>query len=132
MQNQLLRSKRPKLSLAALDLPSNNTAPNWWSDPGLRRLTGWLVVVFLSQLCTGFDATLTANFQSFESWKVGKNIRRSKSLFSFNETKSHRFPDMGHPSSSRLGLITSIYFVGTLAGSIPGSIVADRWYRDIT
>ncbi|KAL3479796.1 general substrate transporter [Aspergillus californicus] len=109
MHIRSLRLKRPLASSATFGLPSNNTAPNWWSDPGLRCLTGWLVVVFLSQLCTGFDATLTANFQSFESWTA----------------------DMGHPSSSRLGLITSMYFIGTLAGSIPGSMVADRWGRKI-
>lgn len=72
MDNKLLGvKKRQVTSSATLNLPSNNTAPNWWSDPGIRRLTGWLIVVFLSQLCTGFDDTLKSKSQSFKSGKKG-------------------------------------------------------------
>lgn len=64
----------------------------------------WLGVIFFAQVCSGFDATLTGNFQSFTMWKK----------------------ETGTPNTSEIGLITAIYFVGTLCGSIPGSVITDK------
>lgn len=30
-----------------------------------------IALIYLTQVCTGFDATLTANLQSFKEWKQG-------------------------------------------------------------
>ena len=43
-----------------------------WEDSGFRKLLLPIVLVYLTQVCTGFDATLTANLQSFKQWKNGK------------------------------------------------------------
>ncbi|EGV63739.1 hypothetical protein PSN45_004195 [Yamadazyma tenuis] len=91
-----------------LTLP-NNTAPIWYKDPGLRKLQVWIFVVFFSQICTGFDASNTSNLQAFASWKTM----------------------LGNPDSSQLGIITSIYFMGCLAGSIPCGMFADRFGRKL-
>lgn len=42
-----------------------------WKDSGFRELMLPIVIVYLTQVCTGFDATLTANLQSFQQWKTG-------------------------------------------------------------
>ncbi|KAF2811402.1 general substrate transporter [Mytilinidion resinicola] len=68
-----------------------------------------IVIIYLTQVCTGFDATLTANLQSFKKWKL----------------------DMGKPTASQLGVITAIYFIGCLCGSIPASIVTDKYGRKL-
>lgn len=34
-----------------------------------------IILIYLTQVCTGFDATLTANLQSFKKWRAGKWIR---------------------------------------------------------
>lgn len=43
-----------------------------WKDPGFRKLLFPIIVVYLTQVCTGYDATLTANLQSFKQWKLGE------------------------------------------------------------
>ncbi|KAH7028757.1 general substrate transporter [Microdochium trichocladiopsis] len=81
--------------------------PPLWKDPGFRKLLFPIIVIYLTQTCTGFDATLTANLQSFKEWKT----------------------EMGTPNSSQLGLISAIYFMGCFAGSIPAAMITDKFGR---
>lgn len=40
-------------------------------DPSFCRLLFPVVVVYLTQVCTGYDATLTSNLNSLKEWKLG-------------------------------------------------------------
>lgn len=66
-----------------------------------------ILLIYLTQVCTGFDATLTANLQSFPEW--------------------HK--EMGNPAPDRLGLITAIYFIGCFCGSVPAQLITDHFGR---
>lgn len=44
-----------------------------WKDEGFRKLMLPIFIVYLTQVCTGFDATLTANLQSFQQWRTGRH-----------------------------------------------------------
>ena len=69
MDNESLGVKKWQVtSSAILNLPSNNTTPNRWSDPGLRRMACYC---FPFSNVYRIDATLTANFQCFKIWKEG-------------------------------------------------------------
>ena len=46
--------------------------PPWYRDAGVRKLMVPITLIYLTQVCTGFDATLTANLQSFKQWKKGR------------------------------------------------------------
>jgi hypothetical protein len=43
----------------------------WYKDAGVRKLMIPIILIYLTQVCTGFDATLTANLQSFPEWRRG-------------------------------------------------------------
>jgi hypothetical protein len=45
--------------------------PPWYKDAGVRKMMFPIMIIYLTQVCTGFDATLTANLQSFKRWKLG-------------------------------------------------------------
>ena len=45
--------------------------PPWYKDAGIRKMMFPIILIYLTQVCTGFDATLTANLQSFQEWKRG-------------------------------------------------------------
>ncbi|CAJ2500434.1 Uu.00g032870.m01.CDS01 [Anthostomella pinea] len=79
----------------------------WYKDAGMWKMMLLMVMIYLTQVCTGYDATLTSNLQSFTRWKE----------------------DMGSPTSSQLGLISAIYFIGCLCGSIPAALLTDRFGR---
>ncbi|RDW66005.1 lactose permease [Coleophoma cylindrospora] len=104
-----VRQQAAQSPSALIHLADNHVTgvKRWYHDAGLRKMMFWLSIIFAAQICTGFDATLTANFQSFAIWKA----------------------DMGHPNASQLGLITAIYFIGTFCGSVPASIITDKWGR---
>ncbi|KAE9392113.1 putative MFS sugar transporter [Gymnopus androsaceus JB14] len=67
----------------------NNTHPNWWMDPGLRKSTVWVVLLYFGCFVIGYDGSLMNGFQAMPHW---------------NKT-------FNNPSGTRLGLITaSLYF----------------------
>jgi len=51
---------------------AEDSLPVWYKDASLRKMMFWCGCIFAAQICTGFDATLTANFQSFSIWKTGE------------------------------------------------------------
>lgn len=52
---------------------SENHGPVW-KDPGFQKLLFPIIIVYLTQVCTGYDATLTSNLNSFKEWKLGTNL----------------------------------------------------------
>ncbi|KAK6081348.1 hypothetical protein SCUP515_03036 [Seiridium cupressi] len=93
-------------SPSAVITASENHGPIW-KDPGFRKLLFPVIIVYLTQVCTGYDATLTSNLNSFKEWKL----------------------EMGSPNSSQLGLISAIYFIGCLIGGFPAAFVTDKFGR---
>lgn len=49
----------------------NNTNPQWWRDPGLRRLVFWQSCILLSQMTVGYDESVTGSLQSMQPWLDG-------------------------------------------------------------
>ncbi|EXJ94890.1 hypothetical protein A1O1_00008 [Capronia coronata CBS 617.96] len=79
----------------------------WWKDAGVRKLVLWQVCILISQMTTGYDEVVVGSFQSMKPWVA----------------------DMGHPNSSRLGLITAVVFIGGFAGAFIASPIIDRFGR---
>ncbi|KPI45215.1 Lactose permease [Cyphellophora attinorum] len=103
-----VRRQGPRAAASAV-ASADAQHPPWYKDHGIRKMMFPVVLIYLTQVCTGFDATLTANLQSFKKWRA----------------------DMGTPTPSQLGLITAIYFIGTFCGSVPASIITDKFGRKI-
>jgi hypothetical protein len=95
-----------------------------WKDPGFRKLLVPIIAVYLTQVCTGYDATLTSNLQSFKEWKTGRGSFCE--AHPYNTALTNIEVEMGSPNSSQLGLISAIYFMGCLVGSFPAAIVTDK------
>ncbi|PSN59349.1 hexose transporter [Corynespora cassiicola Philippines] len=81
--------------------------PKWWKDSGLRRLMFWQLCILVSQATVGYDESLVGSFQAMQPWVEA----------------------MGHPTSSDVGLITSILFVGGFVGAFFAPHVADNYGR---
>ncbi|KAH6869064.1 general substrate transporter [Thelonectria olida] len=79
----------------------------WWKDRGLRKLVLWQMCILFSQFLVGYDEVIVGSFQAMQPWKQA----------------------MGNPSSSDVGLITSITFVGGFAGALVAAVPADRFGR---
>ena len=85
----------------------NNTNAIWYKDAGIRKTVYFSCIIFVAQITAGFDEVTTGSFQAMAPWQT----------------------DMQHPDASRLGLITSMLFVGGIVGSIVGPYIADTWGR---
>lgn len=46
----------------------NNAHPQWWRDPGLRRLNILLLGPMLSSVCFGFDAAMIGGLLANKRW----------------------------------------------------------------
>ncbi|CAK4020779.1 general substrate transporter [Lecanosticta acicola] len=88
-------------------LPENNTHPKWWKDPGLRTLNFLILGIISIQITSGYDQVVVGSFQAMRPW----------------------LNDMGNPGPSRMGLITTATFIGSLVGSLPASSCSDRFGR---
>ncbi|KAJ6190325.1 hypothetical protein N7519_000346 [Penicillium mononematosum] len=95
------------------DVPTQEMESNpfekWWKDLGIRKLLAWQATILVSQMTTGYDESVVGSFQSMKPW-----------------TK-----DMGNPNPSRIGLITSIVFVGGFVGALVASLTADHFGRRV-
>ncbi|CDM32380.1 hypothetical protein DTO006G1_2326 [Penicillium roqueforti] len=81
----------------------------WWKDLGMRKLLAWQATILISQMTTGYDESVVGSFQSMKPW----------------------VKDMGNPDSSRIGLITTIVFVGGFVGALIASPTADYLGRRV-
>ncbi|KAF5658690.1 hexose transporter [Fusarium heterosporum] len=79
----------------------------WYKDPGLRTLCFYACVLCVSSMGTGWDGMYMGVVQNFDSW--------------------NKFFDT--PTGSRLGLLTALYQIGSVASIPLVPMIADRWGR---
>ncbi|KAF8864878.1 general substrate transporter [Acephala macrosclerotiorum] len=101
-----MEDKSASSPVTTMNLP-NNTNPQWWHDRGLQRLIFWQMCILISQMTVGFDESIVGSFQAMEPW-----IR-----------------DMGNPSASKIGLISTVVFIGGFCGAFVAPPVADQFGR---
>jgi MFS family permease len=87
---------------------ANNCHPQWWRDPGLRRLNIGVLLVFASATANGYDGSL---------------INGLLPIPAFNEDVIDRV------STNVLGLIIAAISLGGLPALIPAGYVSDRYGR---
>ncbi|KAH8923462.1 putative lactose permease [Atractiella rhizophila] len=88
----------------------NNTDPNWWKDPGLRKNVLALCVCFAGVYSLGYDGVLLTGLQGIASWQ------------SF----------YGRPTGTTLGLISASYFFPKIMlAPVLCAWVSDRYGRRI-
>ncbi|GFZ46473.1 hypothetical protein JCM24511_04720 [Saitozyma sp. JCM 24511] len=88
----------------------NNTHPNWWQDPSLRKNAFWLFICALASVYAGYDGSLLNGLQA---------------LPKFFET----FP--GLTDSNLLGLTGAVQFLPGLVVPFAVAYVADRFGRKV-
>ncbi|TKA34099.1 hypothetical protein B0A50_00079 [Salinomyces thailandicus] len=98
-----MSSSHPDISAA---LP-NNTHPQWWKDPALRRLNALMLAVITVQMTCGYDEAVVGSFQAMQPWVDA----------------------MGNPDASHIGLVTTVIFIGGFLGAMPASWCSDRYGR---
>ncbi|KAG9522147.1 MFS sugar transporter-like protein, partial [Aureobasidium melanogenum] len=79
----------------------------WWKDVGLRKLICWQACILASQMVTGYDESVVGSFQSMQPWR----------------------DSMDHPNASRVGLITTMVFVGGFVGAFVAPATSDYFGR---
>lgn len=92
---------------AALKTASNNAHPQWWKDPGLRKLNIILLSAFLGSIVNGYDSSLISGLEAIPRWTS----------------------DLGLEDSSLLGLVIAAYAFGGLVAFFPAPWVIDKLGR---
>ncbi|KAJ4290432.1 hypothetical protein N0V90_010648 [Kalmusia sp. IMI 367209] len=80
---------------------------NWRRDPGLRTLYFWAFILCIASATTGYDASMLNNLRM---------LHQFKSYF-------------GDPKSSKLGLLTALYSIGSIVSLPVVPFVADHMGR---
>lgn len=86
---------------------SNNTQPQWWRDPALRKLNALIVAIITVQMTCGYDEAVVGSFQAMKPWLA----------------------EMGDPDASHIGLVTTVIFIGGFLGALPASYCSDKYGR---
>ncbi len=55
-------------NIFALASVPNNTHPQWWRDPGLRKLNILLLSSFLGSIANGYDVSLISGLEAIPRW----------------------------------------------------------------
>ncbi|TNY18495.1 general substrate transporter [Rhodotorula diobovata] len=87
--------------------PTNNAHPQWWRDPGLRKLNMHASVLLLGSFVCGYD---------------GSVLNAALGIDAFLD-------DVDNPDANKLGLLSSAISLGYLIGFFPSSWAGDRWGR---
>ncbi|KIK62284.1 hypothetical protein GYMLUDRAFT_995129 [Collybiopsis luxurians FD-317 M1] len=74
---------------------SNSTHKNWWIDPGLRKNTAWIILLYCGSFVIGYDGSLLNGFQAMPQWNQA----------------------FDSPSGTRLGIITASLYIAQLLSS---------------
>lgn len=114
----------------------NNTNPNWWKDPGLRKLNAMIVCVITAQMTCGTFEIPDPNAPKRNPNETSQKLSNTNFHLGYDEAVIGNLQSMtpflntvGNPSSSDLGLLTTVIFIGAFLGSFPASPIADKWGR---
>ncbi|KAF5573428.1 hexose transporter, partial [Fusarium pseudoanthophilum] len=81
----------------------------WWADPGMRVLYFYAAILCVCSATTGYDGSMLNTSQAMDDWQ---------DYFS-------------HPTGSKLGILNSIYQIGSIASFPFAPFMADHFGRKI-
>ncbi|KFY31023.1 hypothetical protein V493_01477 [Pseudogymnoascus sp. VKM F-4281 (FW-2241)] len=81
----------------------------WWSDPGMRQLYFYAGILCVCSATTGYDGSMLNSSQVMDKWQ----------------------DYFGHPEGSKLGILNSIYQIGSIASFPVAPFLADHFGRKI-
>ncbi|RMZ70420.1 hexose transporter [Pyrenophora seminiperda CCB06] len=88
----------------------NKTHPQWWRDPGIRKLNFLLLTCYLGAISNGYVSSLISSLIANQRW----------------------FQDIsGLSSATRLGLVVAAQSIGSLAAFFPAPWLSDKFGRRI-
>ncbi|KAF2126521.1 general substrate transporter [Dothidotthia symphoricarpi CBS 119687] len=99
-------SKGADVEIAQAEAP-HLTPVHWRSDPGLRKLYFYAVIICIASATTGYDGSMLNNLRILKYW-------------------TDYFHD---PKESTLGLLTALYSIGSIASLPIAPLIADRYGR---
>ncbi|KAF2849747.1 general substrate transporter [Plenodomus tracheiphilus IPT5] len=85
----------------------NNTHPQWWRDPGIRRLNFLLLSCYLGAMANGYISSLISNLIANPRW----------------------LKDIDGLSKVHLGLVTAAQSLGCIAAFFPAPWLSDKYGR---
>jgi sugar porter (SP) family MFS transporter len=87
---------------------SNNTHPQWWKDPGLRKLNFVLLTCHIGLIANGYMSSLVSNLMANPRW----------------------FADLAGLSNAKLlGLVVAAQPIGCIAAFFPAPWLSDKYGR---
>ncbi|KFY45409.1 hypothetical protein V495_03000 [Pseudogymnoascus sp. VKM F-4514 (FW-929)] len=101
-------NKKHDLAVAQASAP-HLAKVKWWSDPGMRQLYFYAAILCVCSATTGYDGSMLNSSQVMDNWQ---------SYF-------------GSPTGSKLGILNSIYQIGSIASFPFAPFMADYFGRKI-
>jgi sugar porter (SP) family MFS transporter len=93
---------------AAVSSLANNTHPQWWCDPGMRKLNFLLLSCYLGATANGYISSLISNLIANPRWL--SDVR-------------------GLSNTKLLGLVTAAQALGCIAAFFPAPWLSDKYGR---
>ena len=87
---------------------ANNTHPQWWHDPGMRKLNFLLLSCYLGAMANGYISSLISNLIANPRWP--HDIQ-------------------GLSNTKLLGLVTAAQSMGSIAAFFPAPWLSDKYGR---
>ncbi|QGI85740.1 hypothetical protein CEK25_012469 [Fusarium fujikuroi] len=101
-------TKKQDLAVAQAEAPQLAKV-KWWADPGMRVLYFYAAILCVCSATTGYDGSMLNTSQAMDDWQ---------DYFS-------------HPTGSKLGILNSIYQIGSIASFPFAPFMADHFGRKI-
>ncbi|KAF5631904.1 hexose transporter [Fusarium sp. NRRL 25303] len=101
-------TKKQDLAVAQAEAPQLAKV-KWWADPGMRVLYFYAAILCVCSATTGYDGSMLNTSQAMDDWQ----------------------DYFGHPTGSKLGILNSIYQIGSIASFPFAPFMADHFGRKI-
>ncbi|KAH7241315.1 general substrate transporter [Fusarium tricinctum] len=99
---------RQDLAVAQAEAPQLAKV-KWWTDPGMRQLYFYAAILCVCSATTGYDGSMLNTSQAMDDWQ----------------------DYFGRPTGSKLGILNSIYQIGSIASFPFAPFMADHFGRKI-
>ncbi|KAL9616004.1 MAG: hypothetical protein Q9160_009075 [Pyrenula sp. 1 TL-2023] len=100
------KAHKDEVAIAQAEAPELEYV-NWRTDPGLRKLYAFAVVICVASATTGYDGSMLNNLRILDQWEA---------FFK-------------NPGGSKLGLLTAMYSIGSIASLPVVPFIADHFGR---